>query len=130
MRLSTRAGIAVTAAALISLGAAGPAAAHFCYKLGNPNNGTNGQAWMTKAEWLTFIDGITVVGSGTTPIADCQAGLAAVREHIAALPDTTRIMGPSLLAGGTLKSGNTPKNIGYTPIWLVAEDCQLAFPGE
>lgn len=131
MRVIARAAAAAGTAAVLAVAAAGPASAHFCYKLGNPNNGTNGQAWMTQAEWLGFIDGITVADSGTTSIDDCEAALAAVRAHVAGLdPDGVRIMGPALLAGGTLGTDRTPKNIGYTPIWLVPEDCVLVFPGE
>jgi hypothetical protein len=85
---------------------------------------------MTQEEWLGFIDAIEVVGSGTTPIATCEAQLAAVRAHIAGLDESVRIMGPALLAGGTLGTDRTPKDIGYTPIWLIPEDCVLAFPEE
>lgn len=130
MRLLARAGTAVAASAVMALVAAGPAAAHFCYKLGNPNNGANGQAWMTQAEWLAFASGITVVGSGETPLADCQAALDGVIAHVAALDEDVRFMGPALLAGGTLRNGNTPADIGYVPVWTVPEDCVLAFPGE
>ena len=69
----------------------------------------------------------------------CEAGLAAVRAHVAGLDESVRIMGPALLAGGTLGTDRTPKNTGYTPIWLVPEsacsrspvpeDCALVFPG-
>lgn len=117
----------------MAVAAAGPAAAHFCYKLGNPNNGTNGQAWMTQDEWLAFIDAIEVTGvveGSAVTVAECEAGIAAVRAHVAELDESVRIMGPALLAGGTLGTDRTPKNIGYTPIWLVPEDCILAFPGE
>ena len=131
MRFFARAAAAVGTAAVLAVAAAGPAAAHFCYKTGNPNNGTNGQAWMTQEEWLGFIDAIEVTGTtGTSTVQECEAGLAAVRAHVAALDDSVRIMGPALLAGGTLGTDRTPKDIGYTPIWLVAEDCVLAFPGE
>ena len=130
MRFFARAAAAVGTAVVFAVAAAGPAAAHFCYKTGNPNNGTNGQAWMTQEEWLGFIDAIEVVDSDTTPIATCETQLAAVRAHVAGLDDSVRIMGPALLAGGTLGTDRTPKNIGYTPIWLVPEDCVLAFPGE
>jgi hypothetical protein len=130
MRFYARAAAAVGTAAVLAVAAAGPAAAHFCYKTGNPNNGTNGQAWMTQEEWLGFIDAIEVVDSDTTPIATCEAQLAAVRAHIAGLDESVRIMGPALLAGGTLGTDRTPKDIGYTPIWLIAEDCVLVFPGE
>jgi hypothetical protein len=130
MRFYARAAAAVGTAAVLAVAAAGPAAAHFCYKTGNPNNGANGQAWMTQEEWLGFIDAIEVVDSDTTPIATCEAQLAAVRAHIAGLDESVRIMGPALLAGGTLGTDRTPKDIGYTPIWLIAEDCVLVFPGE
>jgi hypothetical protein len=130
MRFFARAAAAAGTAAVLAVAAAGPAAAHFCYKTGNPNNGTNGQAWMTQEEWLGFIDAIEVVDSDTTPIATCEAQLAAVRAHIAGLDESVRIMGPALLAGGTLGTDRTPKDIGYTPIWLIAEDCVLVFPGE
>jgi hypothetical protein len=130
MRFYARAAAAIGTAAVLAVAAAGPAAAHFCYKTGNPNNGTNGQAWMTQEEWLGFIDAIEVVDSDTTPIATCEAQLAAVRAHIAGLDESVRIMGPALLAGGTLGTDRTPKDIGYTPIWLIAEDCVLVFPGE
>ena len=85
---------------------------------------------MTQEEWLGFIDAIEVVDSDTTSIEDCEAALAAVRAHVAGLDESVRIMGPALLAGGTLGTDRTPKDIGYTPIWLVPEDCVLAFPGE
>jgi hypothetical protein len=130
MRFYARAAAAVGTAAVLAVAAAGPAAAHFCYKTGNPNNGTNGQAWMTQEEWLGFIDAIEVVDSDTTPIATCEAQLAAVRAHIAGLDESVRIMGPALLAGGTFGTDRTPKDIGYTPIWLIPEDCVLAFPEE
>jgi len=130
MTFYARAAAAVGTAAVLAVAAGGPAAADFCYKTGNPNNGTNGQAWMTQEEWLGFIDAIEVVDSDTTPIATCEAQLAAVRAHIAGLDESVRIMGPALLAGGTLGTDRTPKDIGYTPIWLIAEDCVLVFPGE
>ena len=130
MRFIARTAAAIGTAAVLAVTAAGPAAAHFCYKTGNPNNGANGQAWMTQAEWLAFIDAIEVVDSGATSIAGCETALAGVRAHIAGLDDSVRIMGPALLAGGTFMTDRTPKNIGYTPIWLVPEDCVLAFPGE
>lgn len=132
MRFFARTGVAVVGAAVMAVVAAGPAAAHFCYKLGNPNNGTNGKAWMTKAEWMGFIDAITVTGvsDGSATVAECEAGLAAVRAHVAGFDDSVRIMGPALLAGGTLGTERTPKNVGYTPVWLVPEACVLAFPGE
>jgi len=38
-------------------------------------------------------------------------------------------MGPPLLAGETLGTDRTPKDIGYTPVWLVPENCFLVFPG-
>jgi len=130
MRLVARTAAAVGIAAVMAVAAAGPASAHFCYKTGNPNNGTNGQAWMTQEEWLGFVDAIEVVDSDTSTIEECEAGLAAVRAHVAGLDDSVRIMGPALLAGGTFGTDRTPKDIGYTPVWLVPEDCVLVFPGE
>lgn len=133
MRIIARAGAAAALAGVMALAAAGPAAAHFCYKDGNPNNGTNGKAWMTKAEWLGFIDSIEVVGvvdGSTVTVAECTSQVAAVKAAVTDLPDTVRFMGPALLAGGTFFTDRTPKNIGYTPIWLVSDDCILAFPGE
>ena len=131
MRLIARTAAALGTAAVLGVAAAGPAAAHFCYKTGNPSNGANGQAWMSKAEYLGFLDSIEVTGtSGTSTVAECEAGLAEVRAFIAAQDDSLRAMGPGLLAGGTLGTERTPKNVGYTPIGLVPEDCLLAFPGE
>jgi len=116
----------------MAVAAAGPASAHFCFKTGNPNNGTNGQAWMTQAEWLGFIDAIEVTGTtGPSTVQMCEDGLAAARAEVASYDaDEIRIMGPALLAGGTLMTERTPKNIGYTPVWLIPEDCVLVFPGE
>ena len=130
MRFIARAAAAVGTAAVLAVAAAGPAAAHFCYKTGNPNNGANGQAWMTQAEWLGFIDGIDVLNTAPAEVTACNTALAAVRGHIAGLDDSVRIMGPALLAGGTFMTDRTPKNIGYTPIWLIPESCVLAFPEE
>ena len=130
MRFITRTAAAVGTAAVMAVAAAGPAAAHFCFKTGNPNNGANGQAWMTQAEWLGFLDSIEVTGSTTSTIEECESALAEVGAFIADQDDSIRIMGPALLAGGTFGTERTPKNIDYTPIWLVPEDCVLAFPGE
>ena len=130
MRFIARTAAALGTAAVMGVAAAGPAAAHFCFKTGNPNNGVNGQAWMSKTEWLGFIVGIEVTGSTTSTIQQCEAGIAAVRAYIAGQDDSIRIMGPALLAGGTLGTGRTPKNIDYTPVWLIPEDCVLVFPGE
>lgn len=133
MRVIARAGAATALAAVMALAAAGPAAAHFCYKDGNPNNGTNGKAWMTKAEWMGFIDSISVTGvvpGSDVTVQECVNQLGAVKAAVTALPDTVRFMGPALLAGGVAFTDKAPKNIGYTPIWLVSDDCILAFPGE
>ena len=90
MRFFARAAAAVGTAVVLAVAAAGPAAAHFCYKTGNPNNGTNGQAWMTQEEWLGFIDAIEVLDTAPAAITACEAGLAAVRAHVAGL----RRLGP------------------------------------
>ena len=121
MRTIIRTGaVLATAAGLFAVGAS-PALAHYCYKTdSSANNGTNGQAWSTVEEWIDVVDQIV------RDTAECAAPKAAVIADLQALPENTRVMGPGFLAGGSLKSGNTPSHIGFTHVELVPESC-LAF---
>ena len=85
----------------------GTANAHFCIKEGMPSQAANGKAWSTPAEF------IEIVPFFDAP-EDCKA---AVIGYVADLPDGSLLMGPGLLAGGTLKNGkgNTPDGITYIP---------------
>jgi hypothetical protein len=101
----------IAAATLVAagvIGAATPAFAHECYKKGlAETQAANGQ-WMTADELRGLIDELP-------PCADADLLLAAVDEMEA---EGGLMMGPGLLAGGTLRNGkeNTPSNFGYLPI--------------
>jgi hypothetical protein len=112
------------AAVAISMLAAGPALAHFCYKTGwneAAQAGASGsRAWVTAAEWHGFID--EAVAEGWV----CEAGGEAAHAYVAAVPDDTLFMGPGLTAGGTLKNGKgkTPPHFGFVPVWEFEELCE------
>ena len=106
--------LAVTAAVVVAFAfTAAPAFAHFCSKSGWSDaalaNAPKSQAWLTAAEWNSFID--SAVGEGEI----CPAGAADLKGQIASRPANTLFMGPGLLAGGTLKNGkgNTPSQFEY-----------------
>jgi hypothetical protein len=121
LRTIIRTGEVLAAAAGLFAVGASPALAHYCYKTdSSANNGTNGQAWSTVEEWIDVVDAIV------KDTAECAAPKAAVIADLQALPENTRVMGPGFLAGGSLKSGNTPPHIGFTNVELVPESC-LAF---
>jgi hypothetical protein len=108
--LQRRSVAAIAAAALSLTVGAGPALAHFCsrdFGSGNGQNAANGQAWFTGDDYLALAD--------ETPCID----KALLADFIAAHPDNL-FMGPGLLAGGTLKSGNTPKKVSYIPFEVFA----------
>ena len=121
MRTIIRTGaVLATAAGLFAVGAS-PALAHYCYKLdSSANSGTNGQAWNTVAEWIVVVDQIVLDNP------ECVAPKAAVIADLESLPENTRVMGPGFLAGGTLKSGNTPSHFGFTHVEEIPPSC-LAF---
>jgi hypothetical protein len=93
--------------------AASPAYAHFCMKTGWSDaavqHAAESQAWLTKSDWLAFIEEAVEAGVG------CEAGAEILRAQIAAAPENTLFLGPGLLGGGTLKNGkgNTPEHFGY-----------------
>jgi hypothetical protein len=89
---------------------AGPALAHFCSRDFGPGNGqkaANGQAWFTGAEYLAIAD--------DEPCINKELLADFIAEH-----PNNLFMGPGLLAGGTLKSGNTPKKVAYIPFEVFA----------
>jgi hypothetical protein len=103
--LHRRVAAATTALALSLTAGAGPALAHFCsrdFGSGNGQNALNGQAWFSGDDYLALAD--------EQPCID----KALLAEFIAEHPNNL-FMGPGLLAGGTLKSGNTPKKVAYIP---------------
>ena len=84
--------------------------AHFCsrdFGPGNGQNAANGQAWFTGAQYMEF--------AASEPCVDSEL----LAEFIADHPNNL-FMGPGLLAGGTLKSGNTPKKVAYIPFEVFA----------
>lgn len=93
----------VGALALLS----GTANAHFCVKSGMPSEAANGQAWSTPEEFIEFVPFFGVPD-------DCAAAIIA---YVGDLPEGSLLMGPGLLAGGTLKNGkgNTPDGVTYIP---------------
>ena len=107
--------VAVLAAAMVAVLAlaAAPAYAHFCSKSGWSDkaleHAAKSPSWMTKGEWLGFIE--FAVESGEI----CQAGADNLVAQIESRPDNTLFKGPGLLAGGTLKNGkdNTPEHFDY-----------------
>ena len=115
--------MAVALAAAAMLLTASPALAHFCFRdfssTAAQHAGKSGP-WMTAEEWLTFIE---EEREALPPCADQDA----VDDVIALLeesPENRLYMGPGLLAGGTLKSGNTPKKVGYLPIGAIFASCE------
>ena len=103
-RVLTTAGATTGALALFT----GTAAAHYCYQdAPAKSQGVNGNAWVTPAEWAEHIQYF-----GVSP--ECGAALEG---YVLSLPDGTRLMGPGLLAGGTLHNGKgkTPAQFDYVP---------------
>ncbi|MDQ3992868.1 MAG: hypothetical protein M3229_04330 [Actinomycetota bacterium] len=98
------------AAATFAL-AASPAFAHFCSKSGWSDaalaHASKSQAWLTGAEWKAFAD--EAVEDGFVS----PAGADQLKGQIDAMPADTLFKGPGLLAGGTLKKGNTPAHFSY-----------------
>ena len=97
------------------IGAATPAFAHECYKKGLADTqAANGQ-WTTADELRGLI-------SELPPCADAALLLSAVDQMEA---DGGLMMGPGLLAGGTLRNGkgNTPSNFGYLPVEEAFANC-------
>ena len=97
------------AAMCLALGAT-PALAHFCsrdFGSGAGQNAANGQAWFTGADYMQL--------AAEEPCIDSEL----LADFIAAHPNNL-FMGPGLLAGGTLKSGNTPTKVAYIPFEVFA----------
>jgi hypothetical protein len=110
----------VVAAAVLGLAIAAPASAHFCFKTGwndaSAAGAAGSKAWMTKAEWLAFID--------AHEDEICPAGAAILRGAVNAAPEGTLFMGPGLLAGGNLKHGKeSPGQFAYLPIFEAFAAC-------
>ncbi len=95
----------------VLLASASPAFAHFCRRVdfnemaASRAGGSN--AWLTADEWREFLPFI---------LEDCGQDTVDAIELV--LDDgeasgTTLFMGPGLLAGGTLKKGNTPDHFAY-----------------
>ena len=121
MRTIIRTGAVLATAVGLFAASASPALAHYCYKMDkSSNNGTNGQAWSTVEEWIGVVEQIVL----DTP--ECATAKAEVLADLRSLPENTRVMGPGFLAGGSLKSGNTPSHFGFTHVEVVPENC-LAF---
>ena len=100
------AGVGLAAGLLVA--SAGPAFAHFCYRIdfnemaASRAGGSN--AWLTAEEWEAFLPFIAEECPEAVPLI--QAVLDSADEH-------TLFMGPGLLAGGTLGKGNTPSHFAY-----------------
>jgi hypothetical protein len=103
---------AVSAAAAAALVLAAPSYAHFCFRAFTGEAATHAggsSAWMSEAEWLTFLGQLEEAGE------ICSEGADLLEAQIVSKPEGTLFMGPGLLAGGTLKNGkgNGPENVGY-----------------
>lgn len=103
---------------------ASPALAHFCYRDFNSSTAAQKAAksgpWMTADEWLAFI---AVERESLPPCAD-QDAVDDLIEILGDSPENRLYMGPGLLAGGTLKSGNTPDSVGYLPVGAIFAGCE------
>ena len=112
MMVRSRRLAAVGAAAVAAFAlAASPAFAHFCSKSGWSDSAlahaAKSQSWLTADEWKGFVAGAVEEGE------ICAAGAANLVAQIDTRPADTLFMGPGLLAGGTLKNGNTPEHFDY-----------------
>jgi len=88
--------------------AATPAFAHFCYREFNSEaaaQAAKSQSWITAEEWLLFLPDIAEFLPEGCP--------AVIQAELENSPPNRLYMGPGLLAGGTLKNGNTPDKVGY-----------------
>ncbi|MGH8969804.1 MAG: hypothetical protein ACRDV1_07625 [Actinomycetes bacterium] len=97
MRLFARAGVAVVAAGVMAVAAAGPASAHFCFKTNR--NATSTAAIAGSNNWISFAD----IAREEIP-GVCDAAIAYIAEAAGASADTM-INGHGTMAGGTLRKG-------------------------
>lgn len=97
MRFLARTGIAVAAAGLMAVAAAGPASAHFCFKTNR--NETSTAAIAGSNNWMSFAD----IARQEIP-GICDAAIAHIAAAAGASPDVM-IHTHSVMAGGTLKKG-------------------------
>jgi len=99
-----------TLATAMLLASASPAFAHFCLRVDfnemAASRAAGSNAWITADEWRTFLPFI-LEDCGQETVDAITAVLDSVDE------DTTLFMGPGLLAGGTLKKGNTPDHFAH-----------------
>jgi hypothetical protein len=100
------AGVGLSAGLLVA--SAGPAFAHFCYRIdfnemaASKAGGSN--AWLTAEEWRAFLPFIE---------EDCPAAVPLIEEVLDDADEHTLFMGPGLLAGGTIGKEKGPKHFDY-----------------
>jgi hypothetical protein len=97
VRNLTKAAAAAVAAGLMTVAAAGPAAAHFCYKTNR--NATSTAAVAGSSNWMSFAD----IARAEIPGA-CDAAIAYIAAAAGASPDVM-INTHATMAGGTLSRG-------------------------
>ncbi|MGH8894115.1 MAG: hypothetical protein ACRDWY_12565 [Actinomycetes bacterium] len=95
MKFLVRTGAAVVAAGVMGVAAAGPAAAHFCFKTNR--NATSTAAIAGSQGWVSFADIARTELPGL-----CEAGIAHIATAAGATPDTM-IKAHGVMAGGTLR---------------------------
>lgn len=97
MRFLARTGVAAVAAGVMAVAAAGPAAAHFCYKTNR--NATSTDAISSSQAWMSFED------LARSELGDvCDAAIAHIAAAAGATPETM-INVKGTMAGGTLRKG-------------------------
>lgn len=100
------AGVGLAAGLLVAT--AGPAFAHFCYRIdfnemaASRAGGSN--AWLTAEEWEAFLPYIA---------EECPEAVPLVQEVLDSADEHTLFMGPGLLAGGTIFKEKGPKHFEY-----------------
>ena len=119
MRFFARAAAAGATAVVLAVVAAGPAAAHFCYKTNR--NDTSSAAIAGSAAWMSFAD----IARAELP-GLCDAGIAYVAEAAGASPDVM-INTRGTMAGGTLQKGadaGTPSisHLDFEGLFAAVED--------
>lgn len=109
-RLVRTAAVASVTAGLFTA-SAGSALAHYCYKVDKTANkaAENSDAWMSKSEAVAELQGLETMAGDR-----CTAEFAAVYAFLEDQPDTWRLKGPGLLAGGTEGTERTPDHFGYS----------------
>lgn len=119
MRFIARAGAATALAAVMALAAAGPAAAHFCFKTNR--NATSAAAIAGSQGWISFAD----IARSEIP-GICEAAIDYIAAASGASADTM-INTRAVMAGGTLRKG--PDSGTPSISHLDFEALEAAIPG-